>query len=246
MIFAKDRAELVAATKALDRVLLWNHYVVPQWTYGKQRTARWDRFGRPETDAAIRRVGVPDDLVVGCGEGRQDGIAARASVPARARGESTRAAVVLGGRRARRRSAASFAGARAGGRDRTARHLGVRRSAISRRTSSISTTSIRTRRKAALFSQIGPQRSFNQNFLTFNSLNSFILKGDAAQGMELTFATLMATRAGDEPDAMYGLAARAVRISADGLTYRFLLRPEASFHDGSRSPRTMSPSRSIS
>jgi microcin C transport system substrate-binding protein len=48
VIFAKDRAELVAATKALDRVLLWNHYVVPQWTYGKQRTARWDRFGRPE------------------------------------------------------------------------------------------------------------------------------------------------------------------------------------------------------
>jgi microcin C transport system substrate-binding protein len=48
VIFAKDRAELVAATKALDRVLLWNHYVVPQWTYGKQRTARWDRFSRPE------------------------------------------------------------------------------------------------------------------------------------------------------------------------------------------------------
>ncbi len=48
IIFAKDRAELVAATKALDRVLMWNHYVVPQWTYGKVRTARWDRFGRPE------------------------------------------------------------------------------------------------------------------------------------------------------------------------------------------------------
>ena len=48
VIFAKDRAELVAATKALDRVLLWNHYVVPQWTYGKLRTARWDRFGRPD------------------------------------------------------------------------------------------------------------------------------------------------------------------------------------------------------
>ncbi len=47
VIFAKDRAELVAATKALDRVLLWNFYVVPQWTYRKQRTARWDRFGRP-------------------------------------------------------------------------------------------------------------------------------------------------------------------------------------------------------
>ncbi len=48
MIFTKDRADLVAATKALDRVLLWNFYVVPQWTYGKVRTARWDRFGHPQ------------------------------------------------------------------------------------------------------------------------------------------------------------------------------------------------------
>jgi len=47
VIFAKSREELVAATKALDRVLLWNYYVVPQWTYGKVRTARWDRFSRP-------------------------------------------------------------------------------------------------------------------------------------------------------------------------------------------------------
>jgi microcin C transport system substrate-binding protein len=47
IIFAKSRADLVAATKALDRVLLWNDYVVPQWTYGKVRSARWDRFGRP-------------------------------------------------------------------------------------------------------------------------------------------------------------------------------------------------------
>jgi microcin C transport system substrate-binding protein len=49
VIFAKTREELVAATKALDRVLLWNHYLVPQWTYGKVRTARWNRFGRPST-----------------------------------------------------------------------------------------------------------------------------------------------------------------------------------------------------
>jgi microcin C transport system substrate-binding protein len=47
VIFAKNREDLVAATHALDRVLLWNHYVVPQWTYGKVRTARWDRFSRP-------------------------------------------------------------------------------------------------------------------------------------------------------------------------------------------------------
>ncbi len=85
--------------------------------------------------------------------------------------------------------------------------------------------------KGGLFSQVGSTRQYNQNFLTFNSLNSYILKGDAAQGMELTFATLMASAA-DEPDGLYGLAARAVRISADGLTYRFLLRPEAKFHDG--------------
>ncbi len=49
VIFTKDRDDLVAATKALDRVLLWNFYVVPQWTYGKVRSARWDRFSRPET-----------------------------------------------------------------------------------------------------------------------------------------------------------------------------------------------------
>jgi microcin C transport system substrate-binding protein len=49
VIFAKDRAELVAATKALDRVLLAHDYVVPQWTSLKQRTARWDRYSHPET-----------------------------------------------------------------------------------------------------------------------------------------------------------------------------------------------------
>jgi microcin C transport system substrate-binding protein len=85
--------------------------------------------------------------------------------------------------------------------------------------------------KGGSFSQIGPNRRYNQSFLTFNSLNSYVLKGDGAHGMELTFATLMA-RAADEPDALYGLAARAVRISADRRTYRFLLRPEAKFHDG--------------
>jgi microcin C transport system substrate-binding protein len=47
VIYAKDRAELVAAARALDRVLLAHHYVVPHWTYPFERTARWDRFGRP-------------------------------------------------------------------------------------------------------------------------------------------------------------------------------------------------------
>src|SRR6266536_5297770 len=86
--------------------------------------------------------------------------------------------------------------------------------------------------KGGTFSQVGPERQYNQSFLTFNSLNTYILKGDGAQGMELTFATLMA-RAADEPDAVYGLAARAVRISPDRRTYKFLLREAARFHDGS-------------
>jgi microcin C transport system substrate-binding protein len=48
VIFAKSRDDLVAATHALDRVLLWNNYVVPQWTYPYERSARWDRFGYPD------------------------------------------------------------------------------------------------------------------------------------------------------------------------------------------------------
>jgi len=48
VVFARDRAELVAATRALDRVLLWNHYVVPGWTLAATRMARWDRFSHPE------------------------------------------------------------------------------------------------------------------------------------------------------------------------------------------------------
>src|SRR5215469_15350666 len=86
--------------------------------------------------------------------------------------------------------------------------------------------------KGGTFSLVAPTRIFNQGLLTFNSLNSYILKGDAAQGMELTFASLM-TRAFDEPDAMYGLAARAVQISADWLTWRFFIRAATTFHDGS-------------
>jgi microcin C transport system substrate-binding protein len=48
IIFAKDRAELVASCKALDRVLLWSCYVVPQFAAGFDRAARWDRFSHPD------------------------------------------------------------------------------------------------------------------------------------------------------------------------------------------------------
>ena len=48
IIFSKDRAGLTTACKALDRALIWNHYVVPMWYTPYQRVAHWDRFGRPE------------------------------------------------------------------------------------------------------------------------------------------------------------------------------------------------------
>jgi microcin C transport system substrate-binding protein len=59
VIFASDRESLVAATRALDRVLLWNFYVVPQFTYGFTRYARWDRFSHFEPMPKYGRSGLP-------------------------------------------------------------------------------------------------------------------------------------------------------------------------------------------
>ncbi len=87
--------------------------------------------------------------------------------------------------------------------------------------------------KGGAFSHIGSTRSFNQSFQTFNTLNAYVQKGDGAQGMDMTFATLM-VRALDEPDSIYGLAAQSVAISDDLLAYRFRIRAEAKFHDGTK------------
>ncbi|MGY4475992.1 microcin C transport system substrate-binding protein [Bradyrhizobium sp. USDA 3364] len=87
--------------------------------------------------------------------------------------------------------------------------------------------------KGGAFSVIPWVRGYNQSYYTFNSLNAYVLKGEGAQGMDMTFATLM-SRANDEPDAMYGYAAKSVQISPDKLIYRFTMRPEARFHDGSK------------
>ena len=60
IIFSKDRAGLTTACKALDRALIWNHYVVPMWFIPYERTARWNRFGKPEKlpDYAIGFPGI--------------------------------------------------------------------------------------------------------------------------------------------------------------------------------------------
>jgi microcin C transport system substrate-binding protein len=59
VIFAKSRSELLAATKALDRVLLWNFYVVPQYSYPFSRYARWDRFSHAEPLPKYANSGLP-------------------------------------------------------------------------------------------------------------------------------------------------------------------------------------------
>ncbi|MBZ9870035.1 extracellular solute-binding protein [Mesorhizobium sp. BR1-1-9] len=77
-----------------------------------------------------------------------------------------------------------------------------------------------------------PNATLNQSFLTFNTLNSLVLKGDAPPRTELCFDSLMAS-ALDEPDAVYGLLAESVTLSQDRNGFRFALRPQARFHDGS-------------
>ena len=49
LIASPDRETLVARTRALDRALLWNHYVIPHWHYTADRIAFWNKFGMPET-----------------------------------------------------------------------------------------------------------------------------------------------------------------------------------------------------
>lgn len=59
LIFATSRQELVAATRALDRVLLSNHYVVPQWHAPHERLAFWDKLAHPARMPGLA-LGFPD------------------------------------------------------------------------------------------------------------------------------------------------------------------------------------------
>jgi microcin C transport system substrate-binding protein len=86
--------------------------------------------------------------------------------------------------------------------------------------------------KGGTFNYGPSQWLYNQNPYTFNTLNSFVAKGDAPPRMEICFDSLM-TGAMDEPDSIYGLAAESVTISEDRHSFTFAMRPEARFHDGS-------------
>ena len=59
IIFAPNRDALVAACRALDRVLLWNAYIVPQWHSANERIAYWNKFGAPNP-LPTQTTGFPD------------------------------------------------------------------------------------------------------------------------------------------------------------------------------------------
>jgi len=81
--------------------------------------------------------------------------------------------------------------------------------------------------KGGRLAHIGPAAT-----ITFDSFNPFILRGDAAQGLDLLFDSLM-VRAMDEPDAVYGLVAKTAKLAPDRRSVTFQMRPEAKFSDGS-------------
>jgi microcin C transport system substrate-binding protein len=70
VVKAKTRDDLVTAARALDRVLMWSHYVVPHWYKGAHTIAFWDRFGWPGTKPKYAR-GVVDTWWVDTGKERR-------------------------------------------------------------------------------------------------------------------------------------------------------------------------------
>lgn len=86
--------------------------------------------------------------------------------------------------------------------------------------------------KGGTFNFSPPNWFHNQSVLTFNTLNSFVLRGEAPPRMEMCFDALMGA-ALDEPDSLYGLVAETVTVSEDRNSFEFRIRPGAKFHDGS-------------
>ena len=74
VISAPDRESLITRTRALDRVLLWNHYVIPHWHLAAYRVLYWDKFGSPEImpkyDLGVQYWWVEPDLDASLAERR--------------------------------------------------------------------------------------------------------------------------------------------------------------------------------
>ncbi len=56
LINADSRSELITATRALDRVLTWNHYLIPHWNLPAWRIAYWNHLAFPQTDEALYQL----------------------------------------------------------------------------------------------------------------------------------------------------------------------------------------------
>jgi len=59
IIAAESLEQLQVINRALDRVLLWNHYVIPQFFSGNFRFAHWNRFGKPDTQPKYLGSSIP-------------------------------------------------------------------------------------------------------------------------------------------------------------------------------------------
>ena len=205
IVFAKDRAELVAATRALDRVLLWNHYMVPQWHYPYERIATWDIFGRPETlpsQTAASDAGLVD-------RSRE------------AEGTRLPRATNDGDQPSRRQALRRLVGAGADAACRACLVLAAAPAAAEPSHGLSTFGDLKYPADFKHFDYVNPDAPKGGTLsmigtagrTTFDSFNNFILKGDAAQGLEYLFDSLMA-RADDEPDAVYGLVAEERRGGA--------------------------------
>jgi microcin C transport system substrate-binding protein len=66
---------------------------------------------------------------------------------------------------------------------------------------------------------------------SFDSLNPFIVKGNAASGINMIYDTLLA-QSRDEPFSSYGLIAEKVKVASDFTSVSFMINKNARFHDG--------------
>ena len=223
VIFATDRDDLLAATHALDRVLLWNYYVVPQWHLPEAWIAYWNKFGIPEKQPSYIGVDIESWWI---------DTAKEAALQAKYKSQQ------LSG--ARGLSRRGFPGARRVGR----RLAAARRARPSRRCrtdqplhglSAFGDLKYRPdfthfdyvnadAPKGGLFNFQPPNWLFNQSTQTFNTLNILVPSGDAPPRMEMCFDSLMALRSTSRTRST-GCWPKSVTISDDRNSFDFELRP---------------------